>query len=156
MRGPLPPTTSATPGGIHSNIRCAALNYALGMRVLVITDEAWVRNEVHAALNEPDHHIADLDDPGAAQQAVVENDIDVVVVDLQVGAMGGMAVTRAVRAATGDGSNQGTPVVMLLDRAADAFLAKRAGARGWLTKPFTSHDLRSVLDGAVVSETKTP
>ena len=122
----------------------------------MITDEPWVRNEVHAALNEPDHTIADLDDPSAAQQFVKDVDIDVVIVDLQIGSMGGMAVTRAVRNATGDHANQGTPVVMLLDRAADAFLAKRAGARGWLTKPFTSQELRAVLETAVVNEPASP
>ncbi len=40
---------------------------------------------------------------------------------------------------------QPVPIVLLLDRRADAFLAKRAGANGWLVKPFTVQDLRATL-----------
>jgi DNA-binding response OmpR family regulator len=122
------------------------------MHVLVIADELWVRNEVHAALSEPDHRLVDLEDPTVVSDAVTEKDFDAVIVDLQVGSMGGMAVTRTIREATGDESSPGIPVVILLDRAADSFLAKRAGARGWLTKPFTSQELRAVLDSATASE----
>ncbi len=37
----------------------------------------------------------------------------------------------------------------MLDRAADGFLAKRAGADGWLVKPFTARDLREALAEAM-------
>lgn len=128
----------------------------LAMRVLVVADEIWVRNEVHAALTEPEYRLVDHEDPATAGDAVLEQGLDAVVVDLQVGSMGGMAVTRSVREKTGNAEDPGVPVVILLDRGADAFLAKRAGARGWLTKPFTSHELRTVLDAAILSETATP
>ncbi len=126
------------PGGTRGH-------YDLVMRVLVIADEPWIRNEVHAALSEPDHIMVDLDRPGEAAAAVAAGDFDAAVVDLQVGSMGGMAITRSIRDASGNGESRGLPVVMLLDRAADSFLAKRAGAAAWLTKPFTAHELRSAL-----------
>jgi AmiR/NasT family two-component response regulator len=34
---------------------------------------------------------------------------------------------------------------MLLDREADGFLAKRAGADAWVVKPFQAHQLRLAL-----------
>ena len=38
------------------------------------------------------------------------------------------------------------PILLLLDRSADAFLAKRAGADDWLIKPFSPQDLRASVD----------
>ncbi len=118
-------------------------------KVLVVTDEPWVRNEVHATLTAPDVVLVDHEDSASAAATAVAEDVDALIVDLQVGSMGGMAVTRKVRERTGSEESQGLPVVMLLDRSADGFLARRAGAAAWLTKPFTSHELAAALDTAL-------
>ena len=116
-------------------------------RVLVVTDAAWVRNDVHAALSAPGYELHDESEPARASAAAAEADAEVAVVDLQVGQMGGMAITRALRNSP-DGRRD-VPVVILLDRRADAFLARRAGASGWLQKPFTAAELRTVIGDAI-------
>ena len=65
--------------------------------ILVVADVSWVRNEVHAALTTPDFDLIDLDDPDEAAATAASKGVDAVVVDLQVGSMGGMAVVRDVR-----------------------------------------------------------
>jgi len=110
-------------------------------RILVVADTPWVRSEVHAALTEPDTTIVDLDDPAAAAATVIRDEIDMVMVDMQVGSMGGMAVTRAIREHMLLNHFVPVPVIMLLDRSADGFLARRAGAAAWVVKPFTSQQL---------------
>lgn len=124
-------------------------------RILVVADVPWVRNEVHAALTAPDFELVDIDDPNAAAATAVAEAADMVVVDLQVGSMGGMAVARDVRDVTGANDGERLPVLMLLDRAADTFLAKRAGAAAWLVKPFSSHEIRSAIAAVFVDETDT-
>lgn len=119
-------------------------------RILVVADATWVRNEVHAALTEPDTTLVDVEDPTRVAPMVLEGGIDLVIVDMQVGSMGGMAVTRAVREQLGLRRQEAVPVVMLLDRSADGFLAKRAGAAAWVAKPFTSHQLISAYRDALV------
>ncbi len=123
--------------------------------ILVVADEVWVRNEVHAGLTDPSFTLIDHDDPATAADVAISSDADAVIVDMQVGAMGGMAITRSVRHATSIGDDPGLPVVILLDRKADEFLAKRAGAAGWVAKPFTSHELIAAL-GPLVSATSDP
>ena len=65
------------------------------------------------------------------------------VLDLQIGNMGGMAVLHGppaggeVRA----GSSR-SPVLMMLDRPHDDFLARRSAADGWITKPLDPFRLR--------------
>ena len=93
----------------------------------------------------------DHDDPATAADTAVEHAVDAVIVDLQLKAMGGMAVTRAVRNATGTRDDSGIPVVLLLDRSADVFLARRAGASAWVTKPFTSHELGAAIATATTT-----
>lgn len=122
-------------------------------KYLVVADEAWARNEVHAAVTDADASLVDHDDPATAADAAVAHDVDAVIVDLQVKAMGGMAVTRSLREATGSPDGPGIPVVLLLDRSADTFLAKRAGASAWVTKPFTSHELGAALAAAIARPT---
>jgi DNA-binding response OmpR family regulator len=119
--------------------------------ILVVTDEPWVRNEVHAGLTDPGYTLIDHADPQTAAETARSERVDAVIVDLQIGSMGGMAVTRAVRHATSAGDDTGIPVIMLLDRSADAFLAGRAGAEACLAKPFTSHELMHQLTPLVTT-----
>jgi CheY-like chemotaxis protein len=63
--------------------------------------------------------------------------------------MGGMAVARELRDRDAMAGREFTPVVILLDRAADAFLAKRAGAAAWVIKPFTTAMIREALQQAM-------
>jgi DNA-binding response OmpR family regulator len=117
-------------------------------RILVVADEPWVRNAVHAALSDSRIELRDLQDPESASEIVAEGDIDAVVADLQVGSMGGMALTRAVKDVSREDSS--VPVILLLDRSADTFLAGRSGADAWVTKPFSAADLRDALNAAIV------
>ncbi len=113
--------------------------------LLLVADTTWVRNDVLAAVAEPDVRVATCEDPRRAVEAVAAEQPDVVLVDMQVGSMGGMAVTRALRDAAAEGEIPDVPVVLLLDRHADQFLARRAGTAAAVTKPFTPQDLRLVL-----------
>ena len=112
-------------------------------RILVVADAPWVRNGVHAALSDPGMELIDHDDPATAASRALAEEADAVVVDLQIDAMGGMAVTRAIREV--EPTEGAIPVVLLLDRAADAFLARRAGADRWVKKPFDPPELRDAV-----------
>ncbi len=112
----------------------------------------WVRDAVHAALSTSDYEITEHDVPATVVDAVAEREPEVAVVDLQVASMGGMAITRAIRDAAAVGTVEDVPVVILLDRRADAFLARRAGAAGWLAKPFEAAELRNAITAAMTPE----
>lgn len=125
-------------------------------RVLVVADAAWTRNDVHAALTSPDFELTDHTDPTTVAMTVAEGDVDAVVVDLQVAAMGGMAVARSVRENSTVRGSDPVPVVLLLDRTADTFLAGRSSAAGWVVKPFTAQQLRGAVEGALESALADP
>ena len=112
-----------------------------GVKVLVVSDASWVLNQVKAALS-GSGDIVEAADPRQAEQAAER--AEAAVIDMQVGSMGGMALTRALKSALPGGA----PIVLLLDRRADRFIAKRAGADAWLLKPFSAQALRSALASA--------
>lgn len=110
---------------------------------LVIADSTWAVNDVLSTLPNGDWEVALLDDPFQAGAWVAELGPDVVIIDLQIKNMGGMAVVRQIKA---DPAIEEHPrLVLLLDREADGFLARRAGADAWVVKPFQAHELRQAL-----------
>ena len=119
--------------------------------VLLATDADWIFDEVDAALASDEHHGV----PGApgvdVLPAIAEVDADLVILDLQIGNMGGMATCMTIRNEEGADRLPITAVLMLLDRAADMFLAHRADADGWVIKPLDAFRLRrataTLLDG---------
>ena len=123
----------------------------MASRIIVVADEEWTRNDVHAALTEPDYALTDHEDPTTVGEALASEKPDLVVVDLQVGSMGGMAIARQLHQQAALAGEKEVPVVMLLDRSADDFLAKRSGVAGWVTKPFTAHEIRTAVERAIGS-----
>lgn len=115
------------------------------------SDAPTVRNELRAALVAPDTEIHEVASGPDAVEAVRDGGIDLVVVDLQMGNMGGMAVCLELTLEQSYGQLEHVPVLMLLDRRPDVFLARRSAAEGWIVKPLDPLRLRravrALLDG---------
>lgn len=128
------------------------------MRTIVVASDApSVRAEVIAVVGEPDTTVVEVSSGTEVAPTVAEHDPDLVVVDLQMGNMGGMAVCLELRLAETMEDHRAylphVPVLMLLDRRPDVFMARRSGAEGWLVKPLDPIRLRrataALLDGGV-------
>ena len=116
------------------------------MHILLATDAAWIVDEVTAALGDDDVHFTVCREGRAVAREVVEQLPDLAILDLQIGSMGGMAVTMSLRLDESAGVVDHVPVLMLLDRQADMHLARRSGAEGWLVKPLDALRLRRATD----------
>ena len=112
--------------------------------ILVATDADWILDEVRAALGGEGHdHPLGAQRQGRRARAEARA-ADLVVLDLQIGNMGGMATCMDIRLESGAGRLPDVGVLMLLDRSADVFLAQRCNADGWLIKPLDAFRLRRV------------
>jgi DNA-binding response OmpR family regulator len=111
--------------------------------VLVVADGAWVANEVRSALSVGSWLIEEINDPRVVTDRLAESKVDAVIVDMQIGSKGGMAVIRSIRQETDEVDRPRT--VLLLDRSADRFLARRAGADSAVGKPINAAELREAL-----------
>ena len=111
-------------------------------RILLATDADWIHEEVDAALAGDDIEVLRVRQGVDVLPAVHQLEPDLVVLDLQIGNMGGMAACMSLRLDESVDLLPHTRVLMLLDRDVDAFLANRAEADGWLVKPIDSFRLR--------------
>jgi DNA-binding response OmpR family regulator len=125
-------------------------------KVLLATDADWLFDEVDAALADDETTVYRVRRGVDVVPAIRELEPDLVVLDMQIGNMGGIATCLAIRNEEGADRLPITAVLLLLDRAADVFLARRADADGWLIKPLDAVRLRKaaqvLLDGYSYSE----
>ena len=110
--------------------------------VLVASDSAAVIDDVESALGGADTEVravgAGIDVLPAAQHRLP----DLVVLDQQIGNMGAIACCLHLRLEESADRLDHIPVLVLLDRRADVFLARRSGAEGWIMKPLDPIRLR--------------
>lgn len=130
------------------------------MHILLATDADWIVDDVTAALGDDNVRFTVCRDGRAVARQVVERLPDLAILDLQIGSMGGMAVTMSLRLDESAGAVDHVKVLMLLDRRADLHLARRSGAEGWLVKPLDALRLRraadAILAGGVYTEGLAP
>jgi two-component system, chemotaxis family, chemotaxis protein CheY len=117
----------------------------MGARVLIIDDSRSVRSMVRAALEAGGHEVVESTDGQAALKTLETSPVDLIVTDVNMPVMDGLAFTRAVRQLD---RHRSTPVLILTTEAGDEMKqrGRAAGATGWLVKPFNPATLRQVVD----------
>jgi len=113
--------------------------------VLVAADGAWLRSQLRTALAGPDQTVLELDRGQDVRDAVATHGPDLVILDLQIGNMGGIAVAIDLRLEASAGRVPDVPIVLLLDRECDRFLAKRADVDAVVVKPLDAGVLRRTV-----------
>ena len=113
--------------------------------VLLATDSDAVYNEVDAALASDETTVWRVRAGADVLPVIRAKNPDLVILDLQIGNMGGVATCIAIRQEEGFERLDERPVGLLLDRKADAFLATESGADGWLVKPLDPLRLRRLM-----------
>lgn len=111
--------------------------------VLIASDLASLRRELRNTLEGPDVEVEEASSGPEVLERVREGGVDLVLVDLQMGSMGAMAVCLDLRGEESYGGAEPVSVMMLLDRRADVFLARRSGADGFLVKPLDPQRVRA-------------
>jgi len=119
--------------------------------VLIASDSAAVVEDVRAALGGNDTTIRVVRAGIDVLPAALDRLPDLVVLDQQIGNMGAMACSLHLRLEESAGRLEHIAVLVLLDRRADVFMARRSGADGWVMKPVDPIRLRKaarlLLDG---------
>jgi DNA-binding response OmpR family regulator len=122
--------------------------------ILLATDADWLVDDVEAALGGA-HLIHRVRRGVDVVPAIREVDPALVLLDLQIGNMGGVASCIAVKQRVGMGDLDDRPVLLLLDRDVDVYLAREAEADGWLVKPLDAFGTLRAVEAALAGETVT-
>jgi DNA-binding response OmpR family regulator len=123
--------------------------------VLLATDADWIHEEVDAALAGDDVEVLRIAEGREVLPAVHAVEPDLVVLDQQIGSMGAMAACLSIRLDESVDRLEHIPVLILLDREADTFLAARSEADGWIVKPMDPFRLRRAASALLAGETWT-
>jgi CheY-like chemotaxis protein len=129
--------------------------------ILVASDAPTLRREIEAVVSGPDVTVHSVTSGPEVISFVTDDSPDLVIVDMQMGNMGGMAVCLELRLQESYDALDHIPVLMLLDRRPDVFLARRSGAEGWLVKPIDPLRLRKAVkvllnSGTFADDSYTP
>jgi len=108
------------------------------VRVLVVEDEASLREGIVDLLRGDGHAVSAVGDGAAAVEAGLRDAFDLVVLDLMLPRLDGMEVCRRLRAA-----RPGMPILMLTARGSedDKVRGLIEGADDYVTKPFSAREL---------------
>lgn len=134
----------------------SASNYPRSVQnVLLATDSDAVFAEVDAALGSSETQVLRVRTGREVRAAVIELNPDVVILDLQIGSMGGVAACLDLRHEEGADRLDPQAILLLLDRDADVFVARRSGADAWLVKPLGARRLAAAVAAVRAGESFT-
>ena len=105
-------------------------------KVLVIDDSATVRRQLCAVLVPGGFEVVEACDGVEGVEAIHQTvDLTAVICDVNMPRMGGLELLESIKA---DPRHAALPVVMLTTEGQSELVqrAKRAGAKGWIVKPF--------------------
>ncbi|HZP28535.1 MAG TPA: response regulator, partial [Acidimicrobiia bacterium] len=95
-------------------------------KILVASDGEWVRDLVKSAFVGPGQQVIEVTRGQDVRAAVEAEEPDLVILDMQIGNMGGVATALDLRLEAAAGRVPDVSILLLLDREADRFLSKRA------------------------------
>ncbi|HEY1739929.1 MAG TPA: response regulator, partial [Acidimicrobiia bacterium] len=98
------------------------------MKVLIAADAEWVRKQVRAAFVAPGQEVVEVTRGQEVRKAFAEHEPDLVILDMQIGNMGGVACAIDLRLEQSADRLPRATILLLLDRVADEFVAERADA----------------------------
>jgi len=118
--------------------------------ILTVDDSPSIRQMIKMVLAPAGHTVIEAGDGSEGLAKAKANRLDLVITDLNMPVMNGLELIRALRAMP---SLLGLPIVFLTTESNDAIKqdAKKAGATGWITKPFKQEQLLAVVSKLVRS-----
>lgn len=113
-------------------------------QVMTVDDSATVRQVLRMTLEQEGYAVLEANDGKDALQKFPENGVDMVVTDLNMPNMDGIDLIKEIRQKPGA---RFMPIIMLTTESQPEKKTegKKAGASGWITKPFRPEQLLAVV-----------
>lgn len=124
----------------------------MGTTILVAADARWVRDQVRSAFVSPGQRVVEVTRGQDVRATVGTENPDLVILDMQIGNMGGIAVAIDLRLEESAGRLPRSTILLLVDREADRFLANRAETDAVLVKPVDAGTLRRAAKRLLTGE----
>ncbi|HET6874472.1 MAG TPA: response regulator [Acidimicrobiales bacterium] len=113
--------------------------------IVIAADAEPVYDDIRSVIDEPGTTVRWVRRGEDVREELNRRPADLVIADMQIGTMGGIAVAMDLRLESDAGRLDPCPVLLVLDRRPDVFMARRSGAEGWLLKPLDPIRLRTAV-----------
>ncbi len=110
--------------------------------ILVAADDPRVFEEIRSVVEDSSTILRWVKRGEDVRESMNYQPADLVIADMQIDTMGGIAVAFDLELEADAGRLETRPLLLLLDRRADVFMARRSGIKGWLVKPIDPLRLR--------------
>ncbi len=116
----------------------------MAKKIMSVDDSASVRQMVSFTLKKEGYEVVEAVDGNDALHKLGSTRVDMVITDLNMPNLDGIGLIRALRA---DPTHRFVPAVMLTTESQQAVKeeGKKAGATGWIVKPFRPEQLVAVV-----------
>jgi two-component system chemotaxis response regulator CheY len=117
----------------------------MGKKILIVDDSRTIRQQVNFTLTKGGFEVVEAEDGKDGIVKLKSNaDIAVIISDVNMPNMNGLEMVEAI---VGDAALPHPPIVMLTTEGSGELVdrAKKAGAKGWLVKPFKPEQLVAVV-----------
>ncbi|MEM9046566.1 MAG: response regulator [Pseudomonadota bacterium] len=114
-------------------------------RVLTVDDSKTMRDMLLVTLKQAGYDVLQAEDGQEALTKLESAEVDVIITDINMPVMDGIAFIKACR---GKAAFASTPILTLTTESSDAKKAegRNAGATGWIVKPFNPDSLIRVIE----------
>ena len=122
----------------------AQSDHASKVRVLTVDDSASMRALLRAALTSNGFDVEQAEDGQEALEWLATNEVDVVLTDINMPRLDGFGLIEKLRETA---LHADRPILVLTTESSDdkKARAKKAGATGWIVKPFDADKLTAAL-----------
>ena len=112
--------------------------------IMTVDDSSSIRQVVSFTLSEAGYNVVEAVDGSDAMMKLKNNSINMLITDLNMPNMDGIALIKNVRL---NSATKFIPIIMLTTESQDAKKTegKAAGATGWIVKPFQQEQLLAVV-----------
>ncbi|MDR2876625.1 MAG: response regulator [Chromatiales bacterium] len=123
--------------------------------ILIADDSPSMRRMVATTLRTAGHEVIEVEDGSAALSVAEQNSFDVIISDMNMPGMTGIELVEALRNRS---LHQHAPILMLTTETSEDLKerARKAGASGWLGKPFNPEQLISVVYRVLARHSSKP
>jgi two-component system, chemotaxis family, chemotaxis protein CheY len=112
--------------------------------IMTVDDTASMRQMISFTLNSVGYDVIQASDGTEALKLAREREVDLIIADVNMPNMDGITLVQSLRALEG---YKFTPILMLTTESQQSKReqGKRAGATGWIVKPFDPEQLLTVV-----------
>lgn len=116
----------------------------MGTTILIVDDSLSIRQSTRFILEQGKYSVIDTCDGEQGLKALMENDVNLVITDINMPNMDGLTLVRKIRELP---SKKFIPILVLTTESQGSIIdeGKKAGATGWIVKPFNADKLLETI-----------